>query len=251
MRSIPKTLILCLLLALLLPLTACNSGAPEGGAEASIEDTTSSATAGPSQTELADDQDKMLYVLGYGVAQQLAVLKLSPEEFEAVAAGFSDGALEQPARVEPQDYQAQLQAFGQERIAAAASAEAKASEAFVERMSNEPGAEQLASGMVFIEMVAGSGDTPGPTSKIRAHYHGALADGRVFDSSVDRGEPVDFHLNQVVPCWQEGLQKVAVGGKAKLVCPPNLAYGPQGRPPQIPPNAALVFEVELIEILEP
>jgi FKBP-type peptidyl-prolyl cis-trans isomerase FkpA len=80
------------------------------------------------------------------------------------------------------------------------------------------------------------------------HYHGTFPDGRVFDSSVERGEPASFPLNRVIPCWTQGVQQMKVGGKAKLVCPPGLAYGERGAPPTIPPNATLVFEVDLIAI---
>ena len=82
---------------------------------------------------------------------------------------------------------------------------------------------------------------------MKVHYHGTLRDGTVFDSSVERGEPATFPLNRVIPCWTEGVQKMKVGGKAKLVCPSNIAYGDRGAPPKIKPGATLVFEVELLE----
>jgi FKBP-type peptidyl-prolyl cis-trans isomerase len=234
---------------LLLTLVACGGGETP---EASSDDSTATSDSSVAdEVDLATEDEKILYVLGFGMAQQLGPLNLTPDELVAVKAGFTDASLKREARIEPNEYQAKIQAFGQERMAAAATAEAQASVAFLERMAAEPGAELLPSGLVFTELVAGSGDKPSATSKIKAHYHGTLRDGRVFDSSVDRGLPVDFALNQVVPCWGEGLQRIAVGGKAKLVCPPDMAYGVQGRPPQIPGNSALVFEVELIEILEP
>jgi len=80
------------------------------------------------------------------------------------------------------------------------------------------------------------------------HYHGTFTDGKVFDSSVQRGEPASFPLNRVIPCWTQGLQQMKVGGKAKLTCPPDLAYGASGAPPTIPPNSTLIFEVELLAI---
>jgi FKBP-type peptidyl-prolyl cis-trans isomerase FkpA len=94
----------------------------------------------------------------------------------------------------------------------------------------------------------GTGSSPTATSTVKVHYHGTFPDGRVFDSSVERGEPISFPLDQVIPCWTQGLQQMKVGGKAKLVCPPDMAYGPEGRPPTIPRNATLQFEVELLGI---
>jgi FKBP-type peptidyl-prolyl cis-trans isomerase FkpA len=94
----------------------------------------------------------------------------------------------------------------------------------------------------------GTGSAPGPTDVVKVHYTGTFADGKVFDSSVSRGEPAKFPLNRVISCWTQGLQQMKVGGKAKLTCPPHLAYGPEGAPPAIPPNATLYFEVELLAI---
>ena len=100
------------------------------------------------------------------------------------------------------------------------------------------------------ELKAGSGDAPTTTDTVKVHYTGKLTDGTVFDSSVQRGEPATFPLNGVIKCWTEGLQMMKVGGKAKLVCPSDIAYGDAGRPPQIGPGAPLVFEVELLEIVK-
>ena len=104
-----------------------------------------------------------------------------------------------------------------------------------------------ASGLVYTETRTGSGDSPGPAETVVVHYHGTFPDGKVFDSSVQRGEPARFPLNRVIPCWTEALQKMRVGGKATLVCPPAIAYGARGGGP-IPPNATLHFDVELIDI---
>ena len=109
-------------------------------------------------------------------------------------------------------------------------------------------AEATASGLEITMLTEGSGPNPKATDVVRVHYHGTFPDGSVFDSSVDRGEPARFPLNRVIPCWTEGVQRIQVGGKAALVCPPEIAYGARGHPPKIPPNATLHFEVELIEI---
>jgi FKBP-type peptidyl-prolyl cis-trans isomerase FkpA len=105
-----------------------------------------------------------------------------------------------------------------------------------------------ASGLEITHLVVGEGPSPAPTDRVEVHYHGTFDDGSVFDSSVDRGTPAVFPLNRVIPCWTEGLQLMKVGGKAKLVCPPGIAYGARGAPPRIPGNATLTFEVELLSI---
>lgn len=106
-----------------------------------------------------------------------------------------------------------------------------------------------ASGLQITHVTEGSGPSPTKQDTVLAHYHGTLPDGTVFDSSVDRGQPIPFPLTRVIPCWTEGLQLMKVGGKARLVCPPEIAYGARGAAGgKIPPNATLHFEVELLEI---
>jgi FKBP-type peptidyl-prolyl cis-trans isomerase FkpA len=104
----------------------------------------------------------------------------------------------------------------------------------------------LPGGIVFESLKAGNGQSPKATDTVRVHYRGTFPDGREFDSS--RGKPVEFPLNRVIRCWTEGVQKMKIGGKAQLVCPSDVAYGDQGRPPVIPGGATLVFEVELLGI---
>lgn len=119
---------------------------------------------------------------------------------------------------------------------------------YLKAMAAKEGAEVTDSGLIYFELKKGDGKHPKPTDTVKVHYHGTLPDGRVFDSSVDRGEPASFPLNQVIPCWVEGLQKMRVGGKSKLVCPAELAYGNRGAGVLIEPGAALTFEVELLAI---
>jgi len=106
----------------------------------------------------------------------------------------------------------------------------------------------LPSGVKITHRVIGTGPNPSATDRVTVHYHGTFPDGKVFDSSVDRGQPATFPLNRVIGCWTEGVQRIKVGGKAQLICPPETAYGPRGQPPLIPPDATLHFEVELIAI---
>ena len=115
-------------------------------------------------------------------------------------------------------------------------------------MAATDGAITTDSGLVYLDLVVGEGAGPVATDTVTVHYHGTLSDGTVFDSSVERGEPASFPLNRVIPCWTEGLQLMKPGGKARLVCPSDIAYGDRGSPPRIKPGAALVFEVELLSI---
>jgi FKBP-type peptidyl-prolyl cis-trans isomerase FkpA len=110
------------------------------------------------------------------------------------------------------------------------------------------GETSSASGLTITHITEGSGARPTATDVVRVHYQGTFPNGEVFDSSVKRGKPARFPLNRVIPCWTQGLQQMRVGGKAKLVCPPGIAYGARGAPPRIPPNATLHFEVELLAI---
>ncbi len=114
--------------------------------------------------------------------------------------------------------------------------------------AKEPGAVVTKSGLVYRSLAEGKGPSPSASDKVKVHYRGTLADGTEFDSSYKRNEPIDFPLNRVIPCWTEGVQMIKVGGKAKLTCPPGIAYGSRGAGGVIPPNATLQFEVELLAI---
>ena len=117
------------------------------------------------------------------------------------------------------------------------------------KAAKEAGAVVAESGLVFRSLKDGKGPSPQATDTVRVHYRGTLPDGKEFDSSYSRGQPAEFPLNRVIKCWTEGVQKLKVGGKAKLTCPPGIAYGERGAGGVIPPNATLVFEVELLGIV--
>ena len=114
--------------------------------------------------------------------------------------------------------------------------------------AQEPGAQVMASGMVYRSLKDGSGASPKASDKVKVHYRGTLPEGKEFDSSYKRNEAIEFPLNRVIPCWTEGVQLMKVGGKAKLTCPPATAYGDRGAGGVIPPKATLLFEVELLAI---
>lgn len=104
------------------------------------------------------------------------------------------------------------------------------------------------SGLVFQSLKEGTGESPKATDTVKVHYRGTFIDGKEFDSSYKRGEPTEFPLNRVIPCWTEGVQRMKPGGKAKLTCPPSIAYGERGAGGVIPPNTTLTFEIELVSV---
>jgi FKBP-type peptidyl-prolyl cis-trans isomerase FkpA len=118
----------------------------------------------------------------------------------------------------------------------------------IDKAAAEKGAVKTPSGMVYRSLTEGKGASPKETDVVRVHYKGTFPDGKEFDSSYKRGQPTEFPLNRVIKCWTEGVQRMKVGGKAKLTCPPALAYGEKGAGNTIPPNATLQFEVELLAI---
>jgi FKBP-type peptidyl-prolyl cis-trans isomerase FkpA len=196
------------------------------------------------------EDQKTLYALGVAISQNLSVFQLSESELEMLKAGLTDGVLKKPLKADPETYGPKIQQMGQTRAAAYAEKEKAAGAAFLNKAAAEPGAKKTASGAIVKTIKEGSGPTPAATDKVKVHYQGTLTDGTVFDSSIKRGEPATFPLNGVIKCWTEGLQQVKVGGKARLVCPANIAYGDRGSPPTIKPGATLVFDVELLEIVK-
>jgi FKBP-type peptidyl-prolyl cis-trans isomerase FkpA len=110
----------------------------------------------------------------------------------------------------------------------------------------QPAAVTTKTGLVYQSLKEGSGASPAPSDVVKVNYRGTLADGTEFDSSYKRGEPAEFPLNRVIPCWTEGVQMMKPGGKARLTCPPSIAYGARGAGGVIPPNATLQFEIELL-----
>jgi FKBP-type peptidyl-prolyl cis-trans isomerase FkpA/FKBP-type peptidyl-prolyl cis-trans isomerase FklB len=204
--------------------------------------------AGP---EPKTEEQKTLYALGLAVSQSLAAFSLTEAELEMVKVGLADGVLHKDAaKVDLKSYGPKLQELQQARMGAAAAVEKKASQAFLDKAAAEKGATRTASGLVISTIKPGNGVSPKPTDKVKVHYQGTLVDGTVFDSSIQRNEPVTFPLNGVIPCWTEGLQLMKVGGKSRLVCPSNIAYGDRGAPPRIKPGATLIFEVELLDIVK-
>jgi FKBP-type peptidyl-prolyl cis-trans isomerase FkpA len=194
------------------------------------------------------DEEKTIYAIGVALGRNVVAFDLTPAEFALVRAGFADGASNKEPKVDLETFGPKTNELWQARVAKTAEAEKKNAQAFLERAAAEKGAEKKPSGLIYTELKAGDGQQPKPTDKVKVHYTGTLRDGTVFDSSIRRGKPADLPLHAATPCWAEGLQLMREHGKAKIVCPSDLAYGDRGAPPKIKPGAALAFEVELLEV---
>jgi FKBP-type peptidyl-prolyl cis-trans isomerase FkpA len=195
-----------------------------------------------------EEKEKALYVLGVAVGRSLEPFQLSPAELEIVRRGLTDVVTGARLKAEPAEHAPRLHALLREREARVAEARKRELATLVERAAREPGAKILPSGAVYQELRAGKGASPQEKDTVEVYYRGTLPDGTEFDSSEksNEGEPSRLSLDTLVRCWKEALPGMKVGGKARLTCPPASAYGEQGVPPSIPPNATLLFELELV-----
>jgi FKBP-type peptidyl-prolyl cis-trans isomerase len=195
------------------------------------------------------DDQKAFYALGVGLSKQLMQLQpLSKDEVEMISAGLGDALSGKPSKADPEQFGTKIREIAQARMKVAGEAEKKKGAEFLEKASKEKGAKKTESGLIYQEVTAGTGDEPKSTDTVKVNYRGTLIDGTEFDSSYKRNQPATFPLSGVIKCWTEGLQLMKPGGKSKLVCPSDIAYGDRGSPPTIKPGSTLVFEVELLSI---
>lgn len=206
------------------------------------------------QSELDSQEDQFSYALGiqfgFQIMSQLQSSDL-PLSGEALALGISDVLMQNELRLteeQMQNVMAAVQKEIEERDTAMREAAAQQGDSFQADYAKEEGVQSTASGILYKVIAAGEGAAPTLDSSVTVHYRGMLVDGTEFDSSYRRGEPTSFPLGSIIPGWQEALQMMKVGSKWEIVIPPQLAYGENGAPPAIPPNATLVFEIELLEI---
>jgi FKBP-type peptidyl-prolyl cis-trans isomerase len=199
------------------------------------------------------DADKALNAMGLTLAKSIQPFHLTKAEVDKVLAGMREGlGSAEPKQKMDQAAQENIRAFLMARMEQVKTEEKKKSDTYVEQQAKAKGAVKTANGSVIIAEKEGTGATPGPTDKVKVNYEGKTVDGKVFDASSRHGGPAEFNLGGgVIPCWTEALQKMKVGGKAKVVCPPSAAYGEQPPSPDIPPNAALTFSIELLETSKP
>jgi FKBP-type peptidyl-prolyl cis-trans isomerase len=199
------------------------------------------APAGPAAGAPAGSSDAQLHALGVAASQSIRMLQLGPGEIDVVKRGFAEG-LSGNVKRDASDHE-KLDAFVRQRLAAAAAVNKEAGKAFAAKAAAEKGAQKTASGAIYRSLKEGAGATPKPTDTVKVTITGTLADGTAFD----RDDGVDeLLMNRVMPCLSEGIARMKPGGKARLVCPSDTAYGDQGRAPAVPPGATLVLEVGLI-----
>jgi FKBP-type peptidyl-prolyl cis-trans isomerase FkpA/FKBP-type peptidyl-prolyl cis-trans isomerase FklB len=211
-------------------------------------------TAGES-APLATLQDSASYAVGQNMGSSLREVR-NEVNIEQVIQGLRDAAEGKDGRLTAQESQRVLMAYGQEvqvrqaqeREAASDSNRIKG-DAYRAENAGRQGVTTTASGLQYEVITQGSGPRPSATSTVRVHYVGTLVDGKQFDSSRDAGEPVTFSLGEVIPGWSEAVQLMTVGSTYRFVLPPEIGYGAAGSPPDIGPHATLIFEVELLEIL--
>jgi FKBP-type peptidyl-prolyl cis-trans isomerase FkpA len=194
------------------------------------------------------DDQKTLYAVGLAISRELGVFNLSPAELEFVKRGVTDGVTGKKPVVALEEYNQKIQELANARRKVTGDKAAVAGKEFLDKAAQEKGAVKTASGLVYLSLQEGTGAAPGEKDTVKVNYRGTLTNGTEFDASAKHGGPAEFPLNGVIKCWTEGVAKMKVGGKAKLVCPPAIAYGERGAGAAIPPNATLVFEVELLEV---
>jgi len=208
------------------------------------------AAQGP---DMNDPKSKSSYALGVDIANNLKRSGLDLDG-ASVAAGLNDG-INGKAQLNDEQIKQTLDALRQDmaskseaRAAAAGQENAKAGEAFMMANGKKEGVKTTATGLQYKVLTAGKGKMPKATDTVKVHYHGTLIDGTVFDSSVQRNEPIEFPVNGVIPGWQEALQMMKEGDKWQIVIPARLAYGDRGAGQDIGPGSTLVFDVELIQV---
>ena len=212
--------------------------------------TTPAAPAEGPAAPLATDQDKTLYALGLVMGQRLGDFNLTPAELQTVQRGIRDQVTGAPKAVALNEWGPRIGDLARTRMEHRGEEEKTRGRAYADRAAQEQGARRLPSGLVYREIRAGNGPQPRESDTVRVNYRGTLIDGTEFDSSYGAnglGQPVEFPLNGVIRCWTEGVALMHVGGKSKLVCPSEIAYGERGQR-GIPPGATLTFEVELVSI---
>ncbi|HHB80081.1 MAG TPA: FKBP-type peptidyl-prolyl cis-trans isomerase [Saprospiraceae bacterium] len=195
-----------------------------------------------------NEKEKASYALGLSIASNLAGQNLGSIDTEKFMEGLTDFFRELPFKVDVNEINQLITDFQAKESKSANAGVLEEGEKFLAENKKAKGVVTTDSGLQYEVLKEGSGASPKATDKVTVHYTGSLLDGTKFDSSVDRGEPATFGLNQVIPGWTEGVQLMKEGAKYRFYIPYNLAYGERGAPPAIPGYATLVFDVELLKV---
>jgi FKBP-type peptidyl-prolyl cis-trans isomerase FkpA len=204
-------------------------------------------TPAPASGAPQTDDEKTLYAVGLVLSRSLRDFDLSPTELEVIRRAIADGYAGKPA-IDLEEWGPKIAALASLRGERVTAREKEAGAAYLTKAAAAANAVKTDSGLLYVETAAGTGASPAASDRVKVHYRGTLINGTEFDSSYARNEPVEFPLSAVIPCWTEGVQRMKVGGKARLVCPSELAYGDRGND-DIPSGATLVFDIELLEIV--
>ena len=203
------------------------------------------------EVELNTDEQKVSYGFGLQFGEQLRSNHFEGMDLNAVLAGVQHHYNEQQAALTSEQMNPAYAAVQKQQQAKAAEMDVKRQtvmKEFLQANAAREGVTTTDSGLQYEVLESGSGATPNAQSTVVTHYHGTLLDGTVFDSSLERGEPAEFGVTQVIAAWTEALLLMSEGDKWRIACPPALAYGEQGAGDTIPPNTALMFEIHLIEV---
>ncbi|MBT4400102.1 MAG: FKBP-type peptidyl-prolyl cis-trans isomerase [Bacteroidetes bacterium] len=232
-------------LATLLMVTACNNETEKG-------------ITSNKKVSLTNEIDSVSYALGVNGASSMKSMGITEVNYPAFLNAFQKSMESEEVLIPEAACNQILQTFFQkaqmkqmEEMQASSGDNLKEGQDFLAKNKTEEGIVETASGLQYKVITMGDGAKPKATSQVKVHYHGTLIDGTVFDSSVERGEPIDFALNGVIPGWTEGVQLMPVGSKFKFFIPSEIAYGANPRPGgPIGPNMVLIFDIELIDILD-
>jgi FKBP-type peptidyl-prolyl cis-trans isomerase len=245
-----KTYLLPIALVSVVALQACNQKPPATAAE----ETSAPVSAEPAADSLASSEQRLSYGIAFGLGQRMRTDGM-PLDIEAFQMGLKDGLTDATPKLTQEEISAEMQAYQEKAMAeheavqaALGEANLAASAAFLAENGAREGVVTTESGLQYEVLTEGTGPRPGPEDTVEVHYRGTLVDGSEFDSSYARGEAVTFGVGQVIPGWTEALQLMPEGSKWKLAIPSELAYGAGGAGRMIGPNAALIFEVELLSI---
>lgn len=202
----------------------------------------------PKEVDLSDSTDQVSYCFGVVIGSNMQNTGLDSLNMETFLAAMKDVFSNKPLKVQRTEAQATMQRYMQQAMMKKSAIAKAQSEKFLESNKGLEGVKTTASGLQYKVLEQGKGKAPSTSDRVTVHYTGKLTDGTVFDSSVQRGQPATFRVNQVIPGWTEALQMMKEGDKWILYIPYSLGYGERGSPPQIPPFSTLIFEVELMKV---